>query len=360
MPDGRSLLFYSNRAGPYNVWALPLRGGPPRQLTSGAGPDYLPVVSARGQVLYSNWGHQTDLYLALFGSPDEAHRRLTFNTSENYGARFSPDGERLVYYSDRTGNYEIWLRDMADGRERPLTDSAADDFMPDWSPDGREIVFLSNRGGSVQVWTTKVEGREPPRLLSAQELRTPADYAEGIAFGGPRWSPDGAAIGFIAGNGRGQTLWTVSPRGGQPRPTSLRGVLRFDWFRGSRRVVYLRSQDGTALPALFAADLETGRERRLFESPCAEVAVSPDGLQVAYVRADSHFGMNLFRFPLSAVHSDDDIPGASGPPEAVTRGAGLWHVHGGAWSRDGKSLVYTRDTDRGDIYAIQGFETAKR
>lgn len=65
--------------------------------------------------------------------------------------------------------------------------------------------------------------------------------------------------------------------------------------------------------------------------------------------------MNLFRLPLSPVSARDGLPRAVGPAEAVTRGAGLWHVHGGAWSRDGKSLFYTRDTDRGDIYSIEGF-----
>ena len=59
--------------------------------------------------------------------------------------------------------------------------------------------------------------------------------------------------------------------------------------------------------------------------------------------------------PLPPPTPDDGLPRAAGPALPVTRGAGLWHVHGGAWSRDGKTMVYVRDTDRADIYVIDGF-----
>ncbi len=353
-PDGENVVFYSNRAGRYNIWSISLRTRRLRQLTSGAGPDYLPVVSSRGQILYSNWGHQTDLYLTRLKAPNEPHRRLTFNTGENYGGRMAPDGKRLAYYSNRTGKYRIWLHVLADGREQSLTDSGADDLMPDWSPDGRQLVFLSNRGRGVQVWTMKVDGG-PARLLTSQELRTPADYAEAITFGGPRWSPDGAVIGYIAPSGQGQGLWTVEPDGRNPRSTSLHGALRFDWYLDSRRVVYVRPAQEGGRPRLLAANLVTGQEQLLLEEPCAEVTVSPDGRWVAYGRAASHFGMNLFRLPLLPAPDGNGLPRAAGPPRAVTNGAGIWHVHGGAWSVDGQSMVYTRDTDHGNIFAIEGF-----
>lgn len=357
-PGGETILFYSNRAGRWNIWAVSLSGGRLRQITSGAGPDYLPVVSARGQVLYSNWGHQTDLYLARVGAADAAHERLTFNTSENYGGRISPDGKTLAYYSDRTGSYEIWLHDLRDGRERAVTDGPADNLMPDWSPDGRELAFFSNRAGAVQLWTTKLEGAAAARLVTPQDLRTPADFAEGVTFGGPRWSPDGTLIGYVAPSDHGQTLWVVAPDGAKRRATRLRGVSRFDWYVDAHRAVYVRPVREGGAPGLFVADLESGRERLLLEGPCGELAVSADGRWVAYVKALSHFGMNLFRLPL--LPTADGLPRVAGPALPVTNGAGLWHVHGGAWSRDGKRMVYVRDTDRADIYEIDGFRPDHR
>ena len=48
----------------------------------------------------------------------------------------------------------------------------------------------------------------------------------------------------------------------------------------------------------------------------------------------------------------DGLPRAMGEPEYVARSQGTWHVHNGGWSPDSKSLVYTRDTDHGDIYEL--------
>jgi hypothetical protein len=45
-----------------------------------------------------------------------------------------------------------------------------------------------------------------------------------------------------------------------------------------------------------------------------------------------------------------------GEPAPLTDGRGLWHVHNSGWARDGKSIVYTRDTDSGDIYVMENYQ----
>jgi hypothetical protein len=49
------------------------------------------------------------------------------------------------------------------------------------------------------------------------------------------------------------------------------------------------------------------------------------------------------------------MPLPNGKPEQVTNGRSLWHVHKGAWSPDGKTIVYTRDADQGDVYTIENY-----
>lgn len=349
-PGGRRLVFFSDRSGQYNLWEIPSGGGRPRQLTAGAGRDYLPVVSDGDRVLFTRWGHQTDLYwLDLTGSGDK-HERLTFNTGENYAARLGPDGERIAYHSDRSGNYEIWLQDRTDGEERALTDDPARDIMPDWSPSGEELVFLSNRGGPFQVWAMNADGTSV-RRLSDKRVPLTGDYAEMVTFGGPRWSPDGETIGFVAPGESGWTVWSLDPRGGEPRPSQLEHVLRFDWYLDSRRVVYLGAEEGTGRVGLFAADLDDGEEIRLLEIPCAEIDVRSDGRAVSFVKAQSHFGMNLYSLPLESP-SASGLPRPAGEPVALTEGQGVWHVHGGSWAAEGEGLVYTRDLDHGDLFVI--------
>lgn len=350
-PDGRRLVFFSDRSGAYNLWEIPLRGGRPRQLTAGAGPDYLPVVSHTGEVLFTRWGHQTDLYWLDLAAPAEDHRRLTFNTRENYAARVSPDGERIAYHSDRSGNYDIWLQDRNGGGERALTDHPAYDIMPDWSPAGDELVFLSDRDGVFRLWAVEADGTAV-RRLSDMPVPLTGEYAEGVTFGGPRWSSDGDTIGFVAPGESGWTIWLLDPRTGELEPSPLKDVLRFDWYLDSRRVVYLKSEEGTGRVGLVAADLDTGEEVQLLDVPCAEIDVGPDGKAITFVEAQAHFGMNLHLLPLE-LPSPSGLPRAAGEPEPLTEGQGVWHVHGGGWAPDGRALVYTRDLDHGDLFVLE-------
>lgn len=349
-PDSEDLVFFSDRSGSYDLWMTSADGGIPRQMTAGPGPDYLPVVSSTGRVLFTRWGHQTDLYRLDTTRPDEAHERLTFNTRENYAPRVAPDGHRIAYHSDRSGNYEIWIQDRNDGRERQLTDHPAVDVMPDWSPSGDRLVFLSNRDGPFQLYAMNVDGSSL-RKLSSHPVPLSGAYTEVVTFGGPRWSPDGETIGFVAEGESGSTLWLLDPESGHTQPSGVNGVQRFDWYVDSRRIVYLKSLEEDGPVGLHAANLKNGEEVSLLAMPCAEIDVRPDGGAVAFVKAASHFGMNLYLLPLER-ESSSGLPRAAGEPEALTEGQGIWHVHGGGWGPGGEGLVYTRDLDHGDLFTI--------
>ena len=349
-PNARQLVFFSDRGGSYNLWSMPADGGQPRQLTAGPGPDYLPVVSQTGRTLFSRWGHQTDLYRLDTTQPEWEHERLTFNTKENYAPRVAPDGDRIAYHSDRSGNYELWVLDRTNGQERMLTDHPAEDVMPDWDPAGEQLVFLSNRDGAFKLYTINADGTAM-RKLSDHPVPLSGAYTEIVTFGGPRWSPEGDRIGFVAPGASGPTLWTLEPATGEAKESGLEHVLRFDWYVDSDRVVYLKSSKGDAPVKLLAAHLTTGREVELLAMPCAEIDVRPDGGAVAFVKAASHFGMNLYRLPLH-VDPASNLPRPAGEPEALTAGEGVWHVHGGGFTPDGDGLVYTRDLDHGDLYTI--------
>jgi Tol biopolymer transport system component len=91
----------------------------------------------------------------------------------------------------------------------------------------------------------------------------------------------------------------------------------------------------------------------LLKAPAMELQVAPDGRAVAYSYGVSHFSMNVHLLPLTA--SGSSLPRVAGAPRQLTNGRGLWHVHNGGWSPDGKTIVYTRDTDQGDIYVIENF-----
>jgi Tol biopolymer transport system component len=353
-PDNERLAFSSLRSGTFNLWEFTLASGNMRQLTVGAGFDWVPVVSRNGDLAYVQFGHQIDIYWVNLDDPDGEHDRLTNFTGGNFGARVSPDGNRVVYYSNRSGNHDLWVFDRTTSQHRQLTEEPSADRLSDWSPDGSEIVFMSDRSGSVRLWVLDAE-TGVTRQLTDHELPWALHNAE--SQGGPRWAPDGTVIGYLAPAEAGDALWLVDPDGSNRRVSSVRGVLSFGFYRDGSRVLYTRrAQDQSGLLELRAVNLETGEDRLLQAGSIAEVAVAPDGSAMTFIQAVSHMTMELYLMTLTPPDSPDGLPSAVGEPERLTFGDGVWHVHSGGWAPDGRGVVYSRDRDFGDIYVIEAPE----
>ena len=347
--DDARIVFSSFASGPQNLWEIEIESGLLRARTSGSGSDINPVISRDGSIAYSQFSHQTDLYMV--GTNGTGERRLTAHSQDNFGPRFSPDGRQIAYHSNRTGNYELWLLDVDAGTERPLTSHPAADVVPDWSPDGRQIVFLSNREGELQLWVMNSEGGGLHRVVDQSTLR--ADWlGGGVSMNhGPKWSPDGELIAYFAESDEGPAFWTVEPDGSNARPR-LFGINSAAWYLDSDRVIYSRSGDDGA-SEMRVANLETGEEALLARGQLIELAVSVEGSAVSYLDSVSHTNMDLYLIRLAVPESQSELPQSVGEPQQVTNGEGSWHVHNGGFTPNGESVVYTRDADQGDLYVIE-------
>ncbi|NJO13070.1 MAG: hypothetical protein HC872_05950 [Gammaproteobacteria bacterium] len=106
--------------------------------------------------------------------------------------RISPDGKRIVYVRasvDRGRDeydYDLWI-DEGEGRPRALTAGIANDLSPRWSPDGSRLAFVSNRSGKRQVHVFDLRAGEP------WQLTTDAEGVQSFS-----WSPDGQHIAFTS------------------------------------------------------------------------------------------------------------------------------------------------------------------
>lgn len=125
-----------------------------------------------------------------------AATRLTHGQAFNTQPRFSPDGQRIVFVSDRSGGQNLWILTVATGELVQLT--RGDDsryFSPDWAPDGRYIVASKMdgpRSGTPKPWLYHVDGG-----TGAQLIREPADLkALGVTF-----SADGRLLWFARRSG---------------------------------------------------------------------------------------------------------------------------------------------------------------
>ena len=113
-------------------------------------------------------------------------RNVTDNPEfDGWRPAWSPDGQRIAFFSNRDGNDEIYTMQVDGSDVRRLTDDPADDANPAWSPDGTRIAFTSDRGGDYDIWVIGADGSNPVQVTG-----DPADDDW------PAWSPEGGRIAF--------------------------------------------------------------------------------------------------------------------------------------------------------------------
>ena len=120
-------------------------------------------------------------------------------------AQISPDGSKVLFAASQADKSEdneltnIWTVDVSGGKPKKLTTSGKDRF-PRWSPDGRRFAFVSNRSGKPQIWIMEPDGGEPWLIRTDQSVSGPAV-----------WSPDGRHIAFISRDYTRAYTWVPYP-----------------------------------------------------------------------------------------------------------------------------------------------------
>ena len=342
--DGRSLLFASERAGQEGLYGVALEGGPPwaLPLVGGSGRS-IPAVSRQGDRLaYSV--HSSDMNVwrveARAGAPSP-HPWIQSTRHDN-GPAFSPDGQRVAFLSDRSGNTQIWVCE-ADGRNPvQVTSFVGHSFsIPRWSPDGRRLAFDAGPlRGAKNVFVLELEGGSQPRAL----VDGPADDTM------PSWSADGKWIYFDShpmGSWRGWEswrVWKVPAAGGTPVPVTQPGSLvglespdgRFLYFMG------MRPQKG-----LWRVPVDGGAETRVEKAaPVSRSSWAPavDGLYL--VTGQGEPPRHFIEFLHLGTGQSTRIAALDRP----------FADFGLTVSPDGKWLLYTQ-TDRreSDIMLVENF-----
>ncbi|HEX9164284.1 MAG TPA: PDZ domain-containing protein, partial [Gemmatimonadales bacterium] len=132
----------------------------------------------------------------VFTAPIEAGptRNLTQSSgAHDKGAAWSPDGRRIAFLSDRTGEEELYVVDQAGGEPEQLTRNGTGmRFGPTWSPDGKQIAFSDQTG---KVWVFSFEGRKLVQA-GASTRGIIRDFA---------WSPRGGYLAWSEQAATGQS-----------------------------------------------------------------------------------------------------------------------------------------------------------
>lgn len=194
---------------------------------------------------------------------------------ENAYPRLSRDGRRVLYQSNRTGNWQLFVMDLATGAQTRLTNGGADDNFPDWSADEQWIVFVSNREGDEELYQMRSDGTGIERLTH--------DTARDIH---PYFSPDGKHVLFNSTRGNGSLdvyRLTLADRSVARLTTSPLHETCARYTPDQRAFVML--QNGPGRDDIMLVDAADGSARNLTNTPAVRdgwPAFGGDGRWVYY------------------------------------------------------------------------------
>lgn len=393
-PDGKNLAFIRfTRTTVGDLYVAPIQGGEPRRLTEWN--RYLTGVSWTPdgkELIYSLEGRLWRISAALSrpgrGTPipnipmpaiglsisrpaTGRPARLAFRTSRNQTSlrrvdlksevrdgtilgvepfapatrvdipgRFSPDGSRVTFVSNRSSEgLELWIADSDGGRPRQMTSlsSASRILAGSWSPDGRQILFDAEIQGNDEIYIVSVDGGNPVRLMTG-----PA--ADGL----PEWSSDSQWIYYASpGAETVSNIWRIPARGGTANRLTTQGGFEPQESPDGQYLYYLDGPPAAGNAHLMRIPVKGGDAQMVHDSITPFLwSVSNPG--VYFLRPEGRLhSIHLYRFASQKIERVGTLPFRL--PRLQSPGR-LTVSRDGRWA-----LVNVAERSDGDLMLIDNF-----
>ncbi len=336
-PNGRDILYTLDAGG---VWRVPVTGGASQQVLPAEGQiDGLTIARRGNRLAYVRLYEDLNIWrFPIRAAGSEAPQKFIASSRIEDSPRYSPDGKRVTFSSDRSGSFEIWVCN-SDGSNPvqltffrgPLVGS------PSWSPDGSAIVFDSRVQGNADIYAVDSTGGPPKRLTfeDSQEIL-------------PAWSSDGRSIYFSSNRTGDWQIWKMPAHGGPARQITFRGGFESMESQDARYLYYTKQRN---VPGIWRMPVSRGKEELLPALKSVERfrywEVGRSG--VYFVNSYTHPRLEFFDFGTghSAV-----LRLLSNPPGDLVRGLSV--------SPDGQFLLYTQyDLVLRQIMLVENMEWEK-
>jgi Tol biopolymer transport system component len=339
-PDGRELVFSSG--GPLSgssLWRVSASAGKPERLPIGGENASSPTISSRANRLaYVHRSMDANIWRVEIRKPERPVSPPTkFIASTRYeaGPQFSPDGRRIVFQSDRSGGFEVWVCDAAGLQPRQVTSlGRSNTGTPRWSPDSQRVAFDSRPGEDSDIYVIDADGGTPRRVTTE-----PSDDVV------PSWSNDGRWIYFASSRTGRWEVWKVPADGGQPVQVTKHGGFAAFESRDGASVYYAKSHN---VKGLWRISVNGGEEVPVLEFP--EVgywgywAVAEKGIY--FVATDAR--PNALKFFDFATRRVTHVASLEKTPVQFDSGLAL--------SPDGRAILYAQeDQVNSDIVLVVNF-----
>jgi dipeptidyl aminopeptidase/acylaminoacyl peptidase len=166
-----------------------------------------PTISRQGnRLVYVHWTWDLDIWrteIVRQGKTGPAVK-LVASTRVEIQPQYSPDGSKIVFVSDRSGQFEIWVCNSDGSSPVQLTSLESHSGSPRWFPDGRRIIFDSDKEDHIEVYVMDIATLVPRRLTKSQ--------ADSVT---PSVSHDGKWIYFSSRLTGRWEIWRMPAEGGE-------------------------------------------------------------------------------------------------------------------------------------------------
>ena len=209
-PDGKKILFQSNRFGNWDIFTVNIDGTGLQQLTTDSLNEVTPKWSPDGtQIVYCIDVDTVNSDIYLMNADGSNKKRLTTFPGDDSHPNWSPDGKRIIFNSaQNTPDYhlpwprqriEVFTMNIDGSDKKQITNLKTISTYPSFSPDGKYIVFRSVIEQPSLNWDLSAAKRNSEIFVMNADGSGTKNLSANIAYDGwPSWSPDGEWILFTS------------------------------------------------------------------------------------------------------------------------------------------------------------------
>jgi dipeptidyl aminopeptidase/acylaminoacyl peptidase len=265
-PDGRSIAFASNRWGRWDLYVMSA-GGERESLRRLTGDDFReerPTWSPDGRWVLFLSARDAHFYSrGIFRVPaagGSVSRLTPEDNARNNLPSFAPGGEKVAYVSDRSGYLNIWTMQPDGTDHRQLTRVPQDQDYPEndhiqsmglhWSPEGTRLLHFTNRLGNLDLMSVRAANGETDTVGNTDGSHHPVGWV------------DDRTVAYVYESYRQPPAFFVRPLGGTPRQLTHSGhaVYRSEHF-DRLESVHWKSEDGVEVHGYLRRPSWQGAER---------------------------------------------------------------------------------------------------
>ncbi|MES2522449.1 MAG: S41 family peptidase [Gemmatimonadota bacterium] len=312
------IYFASERDGTFNIWRVSPNGGAPQQVTKHKEDGVqFPAISPDGRhMVYENDFELWTMEVPA-GTPKKLQIRMAADTKENDievvtttnradGFTVSPSGEYVAV--DFHGEIMIVPTEAGVGEKTAVTTSPWRERSQTWSPDGRRIAYISDESGDEEVWTFDIASGTRRKLTAQPSVK--ADLT---------WAPGSGKLAYTGDN----KLWEVDVAGGAPRELAANAAGGFsvgEYTPDGNWLTYTKRDDDQNAD-VFVFDVRNRRETNVTKNPFndSEGVITPDGRHLVFTSSRDGGTSQLFVVSLARLTEDPNDPVVR---ERQRRGAG--------------------------------------